>query len=104
MGSIDLDPGTSQKPVTSQGGDDGFIEKLDSSGMLIWANTFGGSGNDEVQAIAIDLNQNLLVSGKYSGTVDFDPTSVTQNLISQTSFADLFVSKWTGVGGLSWAK
>ena len=61
-GSIDLDPGASQKLITSQGGDDGFIEKLDSSGVMIWSNTFGGSGNDEVQAISIDLNQNVLVS------------------------------------------
>jgi hypothetical protein len=55
QGIADFDPslaGTTK--LTSGGGDDIFISKLDSSGNFIWAKSMGGLGSDIATGIAID--------------------------------------------------
>jgi gliding motility-associated-like protein len=74
-GTQDFDPGDKVYTLTSKGGSDGFVVKLDPSGEFIWAKQFGGhlgTGGSALD-ISIDSDNNIYTVGGYSGTCDFDP-------------------------------
>ena len=62
--TVDFDPGLLTFNVVSFAAADGFILKLDASGNFVWVKQMGGTGSEEVNAIAIDvrLSKNLLVN------------------------------------------
>ena len=71
-----LNFGTPQRPIirTSIGsGYDAFLMKLSRDGELVWLRSFGHGtdGRDAVRDIEFDSDGNLLVGGRFSGTVDF---------------------------------
>jgi len=47
FGTIDSDPGIGVANLTSNGGSDYYIQKLDINGNLLWAHSFGGVTGDE---------------------------------------------------------
>lgn len=103
-GIISFNPNvTNGSMLTSNGDDDIFICKLDASGNYLWVKSIGGINQDFVSAIAIDVNGDLLITGSFSGTVDFDPSSGITNMTSINSF-DAFVLKMDTNGNLIWAK
>ncbi|MFZ2054567.1 MAG: FG-GAP-like repeat-containing protein [Candidatus Aminicenantales bacterium] len=55
--------GTPVNDHTGDGSQDGFVAKLDSSGNPEWHTFFGGAGQDEANAIAVDTSGNLFISG-----------------------------------------
>ncbi|MBN8691724.1 MAG: T9SS type A sorting domain-containing protein [Bacteroidetes bacterium] len=101
-GTVDFDPGVGTSNVTSVGGTDGYVVKLNSSGVFQWVRTIGGTGTDRVHSISIDATGNLYIAGIFNGTVDFDPGAGTFNLTSAGS-EDVFISKWNSTGNFVWA-
>jgi hypothetical protein len=97
QGTVDFDPGAGTSNLTSAGGADVFVSKLDSSGALVWAKSFGGASADRGQSIAVDSSGNVYTIGYFAGTVDFDPGTGTSNLTSAGS-GDVFVLKLTSSG------
>lgn len=71
-GAVDLDPGASVVNSTTQG-IDFFIQKLDNSGNYLWSHIFGGISSDFFNGLTVD-NQQILVAGAFSDSVDFDPS------------------------------
>ncbi|MGC6421117.1 MAG: SBBP repeat-containing protein [Chitinophagales bacterium] len=102
-GTIDFDPGPGSNNLTSQGGYDVFIQKLDPSGNFLWAKSFGGTYNDYGQSITVDASGNVYTTGYFRGTVDFDPGAGTNNLTSQGG-TDVFIQKLDPSGNFLWAK
>lgn len=100
---VDFDPGFGNYSLTSLGGSDIFITKLDSNGDFVWAKQIGGSGEDAGHGITLDNSGNIFISGYFSATTDFDPSIATSTLMSIGS-TDLFVSKYDNQGNLIWAK
>jgi hypothetical protein len=74
-GTADFDPGVGVYNLVAIGSGwlDGFFMKLDSSGNFQWANKIGDAYDDYTNSIALDTNENVIVSGSFDGTVDFDP-------------------------------
>lgn len=102
--TTDFDPGVSNYILSSFGGTDGFISKLDATGTFVWAVQIGGSASpDECTALAIDASGNLLITGSFKGTVDFDPGVGIVNLLSLGN-DDVFVLKLNSSGIYLWAK
>lgn len=101
-GTIDFDPGISTNYMSSVGQSDVFILKLDSTGNFIWAKQFGDTLNDYIQSIIADTLENVLISGSFYGTIDFDPGIGIYNLVS--SSADAFITKLDSSGNFIWAK
>ena len=64
---------------------------------------FGGTGNDQALSITADGAGNIYTTGLFSGTVDFDPGSGINNLISSGG-NDVFVSKLDSSGSFVWAR
>jgi len=89
--------------LISSGGDDVFIQKLDSNGNFIWAKSFGGTDDDIGQSIAADQFGNLYTTGWFSGDADFDPGTSTLMLKSNGN-SDAFVQKIDSQGNLIWAR
>lgn len=102
-GTVDFDPGIGVSNLSSAGGQDAYIVKLDASGNFIWAKRFGGTGNDNSYCVAIDATGNIYLTGNYSGTVDFDPGAGIFNLVS-VGLADIYISKLDAAGNFVWTK
>lgn len=103
-GAADFDPGAGTANRTSQGDTDIFVCKLGSAGNLNWAVAIGGSLEDYGAAVTVDASGNVLVTGYYAGTVDFDPGAGTFNLTSVGDSIDAFILKLDNDGNLVWAR
>lgn len=53
--------------ATHAGGTDGYLTKLDSTGVLQWNQQFGGTGSDRATAITVDSSGNVFVAGSNDG-------------------------------------
>ncbi|MGV6861297.1 MAG: SBBP repeat-containing protein [Putridiphycobacter sp.] len=102
-GTVDFDPGAGTTYLTSVGNADVFIQKLDPSGNLLWAKSFGGTSSDVSYSIALDASGNIYTTGSFQGTADFDPDAGTTNLTS-TGNQDVFIQKLDPSGNFLWAK
>ena len=102
-GTVDFDPGPGMEMITDLGDGDFFIQKLDSAGDFIWAKGIGGTGVDASIAIAIDPGGDIIISGVFEDTVDFDPGPGYYPLVSEGNF-DVFVLKLDPSGNFLWAK
>jgi len=100
---VDFDPGVGTLNLTSAGASDIFIQKLDSNGNFLWANTMGGSSADQGISIIADASGNVYATGSFRDTVDFDPDTSTLNLISAGA-SDIFIQKLDPNGNLTWVK
>ena len=85
--------------MTSFGGDDVFVSKLDVSGNFIWAKRIGGPGGDYAESIAVDVVGNVYSTGYFDGTADFDPDVAVLNFTS-SGWTDIYIHKMsqTSVG------
>lgn len=103
VGTADFDPGTGTTELTSVGGLDIFVQKMDPSGNFLWAKVFGGTGWDESRSISTDNAGNVYITGQFEGTADFDPGVGTMNLTAAGN-RDIFVQKLDPSGNFIWAK
>ena len=102
FGTSDFDPGPGTVNMSSGVQNDCFVSKLNSNGDYVWAIQIP-AGSNQGRAITIDASGNLLISGWFQGTKDFDPGASTFNLMSAGA-ADVFIWKLNASGGLIWAK
>lgn len=102
-GTTDFDPTAATNNITSQGDYDFFIGKLDNNGNIIWLKTIGGGGEENIKSLAIDANNNVIATGYFNSTVDFDPGATTSNLTSNTN-QDIFILKLDANGNYVFAK
>ncbi len=100
----DFDPGVGTATLTSAGGSDVFISKLNSSGAFVWVKQLGGFLPDAGASIFVSADDNYIyTTGSFMSTVDFDPGAGTTNLTSAGA-GDVYVSKMDSSGNLVWAK
>jgi len=100
---VDFDPNSGTTNLTSAGAFDFFVQKLDKNGNLIWAKQMGGNLPDYSNAIAIDPDRNVYITGHFEGTADFDPSTNTVSMTASTDY-DIFVQKLNINGDLLWVK
>lgn len=85
--------------LTSDGGFDVFVAKYDTAFNLIWAIKGGGTSGDESKSIAVDISNNVFITGYFSGTASFGGTNLTS-----TGNFDVFVVKYNSLGVTQWAR
>ncbi|OYT12178.1 MAG: hypothetical protein B6I18_01585 [Bacteroidetes bacterium 4572_112] len=103
-GIADFDPGAGIMNLTcSYPYADVFVQKLDSNGVFLWA--IQNSVRDMYNEVAIntDINGNIIITGYFRETVDFDPGPGVYDI---TAFwaDDIFIQKLDTAGGLVWVK
>ena len=94
--ACDFDPGIGVFSLTPFGFYDAYVVKLNTVGNLIWAKQFGGTGNDQSNSIVSNSLGELLFSGYFNSSVDFDPDSTVFNMTSAGQ-SDSFICKLGGV-------
>jgi len=105
IGKADFDPGAGVFELTSGGNSDVFISKIDAAGNFVWAKRMGGADFDIAQAIDVDILGNVLITGSFRGTADFDPNAGTASLSSASSGEyNIFIAKYNSAGDYQWAK
>jgi hypothetical protein len=103
QGTADFDPGILNYNLTTNGYDDIFISKLDSNGNFSWAKTFGGSNFDWGHAVTTDSNDNILVTGGFRDSLDFNP-NLGLDIHSSEGSVDIFLTKLTPQGKYKWTR
>ncbi len=80
-----------------------FVCKLDDLGNFLWAKSMPGDDTGVPYSVATDSQNNVIITGGFKGTVDFNPNAGNFNL---TSFGneDVFVVKLDPTGNFLWAK
>ena len=101
--TVDFDPGPGVDDHTSNGDHDASLSKFDSSGVFLWARTWGGTGPDVGYSVAADASANVYVAGYFEGTVDFDSGPGVDNHTSNGS-DDASLSRFDSDGNLIWAR
>ena len=108
-GTADFDPGpgvytlTATPSILLPNMPDCFVAKYDSAGNFAWARSFGSNGTDQVWSGAVDHSGNVLVTGGFEGTVDFDPGPAVYNLTAASS-RSIYTLKLRNNGDFAWAK
>jgi len=73
-----------------------------SQPTLDWVKTLGGTSYDYGNAIELDQNGNIYVTGYFSGAADFDPGTNVYNLTASGGM-DAYLCKLDPVGNFLWA-
>ena len=105
--TVDLDPGNGVLTFNNDNYSDAFILKLDSQGNLIWAKSLVCPINGGIitpLAISLDQSGDLLITGTFGGTADFDPGPNVVNLSTPSMSSCIFVLKLTNGGEFLWVK
>lgn len=85
--------------LTNAGDHDIFIVKYDPSGNVLWAKSYGGSGNDKAMSIATNDKGNIFLAGHFtSSSLSFGTTTLNNN-----GNYDIFVAQFDSAGNALWA-
>src|SRR5438067_1860242 len=77
-----------------------FVSTYAPTGAALWSKCLGGVlGGGTGRAVAVDGNGNVLVTGKFSGTVDFGTGPLTS-----AGADDVFLAKYTAAGDHVWSR
>lgn len=104
--TVDFDPGAGTLLLTNTGGWDSFIAKLDASGNIVWARTFGcitNSATDErAWDVAVNAAGELFVTGYFQGGYDLDASAAGSNVVNSAGEKDIYVVKYDANGNHLW--
>src|SRR3989442_13214030 len=77
-----------------------FVSKYSPTGTPVWAKCLGGTlGGGTGRGVAVDGNGNVLVTGQFSGTIDFGTGPVRS-----AGATDIFLAKFSAAGAPLWPK
>jgi hypothetical protein len=99
--------------LSNSGTNDVFVVKYNTNGQALWATSIGGTNGDSGNAIAVDNNGNVYVTGNYfSSPLTINSfSSVTGGVINLSSYgtlansgsSDTFIVKYNTNGQALWA-
>ena len=99
--TTDLDPDGGDQH-TSNGTNDCFLSKFDSSGNFEWGRTWGGISIDLSVEVAAEGAGNVYVTGFFSDTVDFDPGGGDSR--TSNGLWDIFLTTFDSSGNFQWVQ
>ena len=100
----DMDPGPGVYLLDAAGTiDKMFISKLDAAGNFVWAKQASGNLFNVPNDIALGPSNEVLVTGYFYATQDFDPGAATFELTSE-GLGDAYILKLDTNGNFVWAK
>ena len=100
--TVDFNPAVDEDLHKSNGVSDICLSKFDTHADFVSAQSFGGYGMDIANAIDIDIDQNIFITGCFQNTVDFDPGAGIDEHASNGAY-DIFVSKFNNGCEFQWA-
>lgn len=85
-------------PLTSSAGDV-VVAKYDPNGVHMWSRDFGGSTNNFGSGIAIDSSNNVVICGRFHGSVSFGGGTLTS-----VGGGDAYIAKYDANGVHVWSQ
>ncbi|MGA3012626.1 MAG: T9SS type A sorting domain-containing protein [Bacteroidales bacterium] len=85
--------------LISQGYNDALFAKFSSDGTPLFAKSFGSTGNDYARSLAIDGQNNIILTGGFQGTVNFGTSSLTS-----LGGYDAYTAKYDANGNELWVQ
>ncbi len=76
-GTVDFNPGSGTTNLTSSGGDDIFVVRLNTNGGFIQAKKLGGATSEKLSGMAVSASGNMKLVGEFFGPTDFDLSEET---------------------------
>jgi len=92
-GTVDFDPGAGVDNHTDPALGGGFLLSLNQDSSFNWAQTVAGGDFDSVLGVTAMGAETVFITGQYSGTVDFNPGTGTDNHTSAGA-TDSFLVKY----------
>jgi len=98
--NVDFNPDPVDEDLqTSAGQEDIFLTKINANGSYDITVTIGGTASDIGRSVAVDSNDNVYMTGSFSGTdVDFNPDPVDEDLKTSAAQEDIYITKFRLVG------
>ncbi len=87
------------RTMRAHGALDIFLAKFDSEGTMLWAMGAGGEGYDRGYDVAVDGDNNPVITGFFEGSVDFGGST-----LNSQGQSDIFVAKVDPLGNPLWAR
>jgi len=86
------------------GNENAFVAKFTFSGSLIWGTYYGGSGGEQGNAISLDANDNIYITGNTSSDSGIATSGAYQTsyMGRQPYGRDIFTAKFSPFGKLLW--
>ena len=91
------------RTLESAGGTDAFVAKLDKTGKVLWAERYGGKGDEAITGLAVDREGNVVIGGKAQGDVDLGGQALKPQLRGPQQ-RSLFVAKLNASGKSLWVR
>ena len=102
QGTADFDPGPGVFNLTPQGGQGGYLSKVDPLGAFAWAIAIDSAQADLARDVTTDSAGNVYVVGTFRQTVDFDPGPDVFSVTTNTS--STYVLKLDAGGSFVWVR
>ncbi len=106
QGTLDLD-GHGNAEVSSAGGADIFVARLDLNGANLWDQHVGDTQDQWPRASVVDPLGHVYQAGRFTGSVDFDPEVDDpdgNDILEASGPSDGFVWKLTPDGQFDWVR
>lgn len=103
--TVDFDPGPGVTALTAGAtGAYAYIQKLDKNKNLVWVKQISATVQLTTNSIVVDAAGNLLITGIFRGTADFNPGSGVAELSTRASNGtETFILKLDSYGNYLWA-
>ncbi|HXI85500.1 MAG TPA: fibronectin type III domain-containing protein, partial [Verrucomicrobiae bacterium] len=87
--------------ISGTSGTSVMLAKYAANGTYQWAVAPSGSGVSQGQAVAVDTNGNVFVTGYFANTINFGAPS---GAMTSAGWYDIFVAKYSPAGVCLWSK
>ncbi len=103
-GSCDFDPGLGVDIHNSVASwYDAFLSRFSPNGDFVWALTWGGANTDYCVSITNDTQENIIATGVFADTADFDPGPGVVEKRAVGNF-DAYIVKFDENGNFDWVQ
>jgi hypothetical protein len=100
---LDFDASLGTDRKTAVGGSDAYVTRFDANGSYAWTRIVAqGYSTETLTALAVSPDGSPIVAGTFYGTCDLDPGPGVDERGGK-SYANVFVSKLSAAGTLTWA-
>lgn len=102
-GDVDFDPDFTNV-VTAASSPNAYVLKLDNAGNFVWVTPIGNNAGTLTRAfdVTTDAAGNIIVAGRFAGTVDFDPGAGTHD--ETANAIDAYLLKLSSAGAFNWVR
>jgi hypothetical protein len=109
MGVMDFNPSAIDTLNLAAVNNDGFLLSLSDDGSFEWVKQFRCNGGVIITGLETDSTNNIFLSGIFLGTVDINPdttinTLMTSQSVSSGAISSAFLAKFNSSGTLLWNK